>query len=53
MFLFWIMIDKMHINDIVSKVVISVVVIILNYVFSKLFIFKKSDNKEKIKEEEK
>lgn len=29
------------INDIVSKLIISVVVIVLNYIFSKLFVFKK------------
>ena len=28
-------------NDLVMKLVINIVVIILNYVFSKLFIFKK------------
>ena len=47
MLLFWIMIDRMKINDIVSKIIISVVVIILNYVFSKLFIFKKAKNTDK------
>lgn len=33
--------ELMHMNDLVAKLVISVVVIVLNYVFSKLFIFKK------------
>ena len=31
-------------NDIISKVIISVLVVILNYVFSKIFIFKKKNN---------
>lgn len=30
-------------NDIISKVIISVLVVILNYVFSKIFIFKKKN----------
>lgn len=40
--LFWIAIT-MHISDIIAKLAISVIVIILNYIFSKLFIFKKKD----------
>lgn len=39
--MFAFMIDIMHIPDIISKVVVSIVVIILNYVFSKLIIFRK------------
>lgn len=31
----------MHVSDIIGKLIISVVVIILNYLFSKLFVFKK------------
>ena len=31
-------------NDIISKVIISVLVVILNYVFSKIFIFKNKNN---------
>ena len=38
--MFIIMIDKLGINDIVTKVIVSVIVIILNYVFSKLIVFK-------------
>ena len=35
------MIDFMHINELISKIVSNIVVIIVNYVFSKLFVFKK------------
>lgn len=38
---FALMVKVMHINDIVSKIVTQVMVIVLNYVFSKLIIFKK------------
>ena len=34
-----------HFNDVIMKVIANIVVIILNYVFSKLFIFKKKDDK--------
>ena len=42
--LFIIMLDKLKMNDIITKIIISVIVIILNYVFSKLIVFKKKDN---------
>ena len=35
------MIDVMKIHEIISKVISNIVVIIVNYLFSKLFIFKK------------
>jgi len=38
---FALMVKVMHINDIVSKIVTQIMVIVLNYVFSKLIIFKK------------
>lgn len=38
---FALMVEVFHINDIFSKVVTQVIVVILNYVFSKLIIFKK------------
>ena len=44
--LFVIMIDKMGINDIVTKAIVSVIVIILNYVFSKLIIFKAKEKQQ-------
>ena len=39
--LFYMMVDRLLINDLISKLVISVVVIILNYIFSKMWIFGK------------
>lgn len=39
--LLFLMVDTARINDLISKLIISVVVVILNYVFSKLWIFKK------------
>lgn len=44
--LMFILLTLMHINDLVAKLVISVVVIVLNYIFSKLFVFK-NKSKEK------
>ncbi len=38
--MFVIMVDKLGINDIVTKAIVVVIVIILNYVFSKLIVFK-------------
>lgn len=38
---FALMVDVLHINDIVSKVVTQVMVVIMNYVFSKFIVFKK------------
>lgn len=39
--LIYLMIDYMKINELISKIVSNVVVIIVNYIFSKMFIFKK------------
>ena len=39
--LFYFMIDMLKINDIITKALVSVIVIILNYVFSKLIVFTK------------
>ncbi len=39
--MFFVMGNLMNINDIITKVVVSVVVIILNYIFSKLIVFRK------------
>ena len=36
----WLMADVLHVNDLVGKLIIQVVVLILNYVFSKFLIFK-------------
>ena len=37
----WIVIDKLGFNEILMKIVSNIIVIILNYIFSKVFIFKK------------
>lgn len=42
--LFALMIYVLHINDIVSKITTQVIVVVLNYVLSKLVIFKKNNN---------
>jgi putative flippase GtrA len=39
--LMYIFVELINIDDMISKVVVQVVVIVLNYVFSKLFVFKK------------
>lgn len=44
MFCIFIMVDIFSINKMISKIVGNVIVIIANYIFSKLFIFKKGDN---------
>lgn len=40
--LFWIMVELLHVNDFLTKASVAVIVVILNYIFSKLFIFKKN-----------
>ena len=42
MLIMFIMVTTLGINDKVSKLVVQVVVTILNYVFSKIFVFKKA-----------
>ena len=42
---FALMVKVLHINDIISKIVTQVMVVILNYVLSKLVIFKKKSEK--------
>ncbi len=37
-------VDLLNINDLIIKLTANILVIILNYIFSKLFIFKKSKN---------
>lgn len=38
--MFVIMVDKLGINDIITKAIVVLIVIILNYIFSKLIVFK-------------
>ncbi|MBQ8508778.1 MAG: GtrA family protein [Clostridia bacterium] len=45
--LLFVMVDLIHIGDGISKIVVSVVTVILNYVASKLLIFRKQSNEEK------
>lgn len=44
--IFWVLVN-MKFNDIIAKLLIAILVVILNYIFSKLFIFKKSQNTNK------
>ena len=39
--LIYIFVELINIDDMISKVIVQVIVIVLNYVFSKLFVFKK------------
>ena len=39
--LFFVMTELININDIITKALVSVIVIILNYIFSKLLVFRK------------
>ena len=47
-FIMWLMIDKNGYDEFSTKVIASVVVIVLNYIFSKFLIFKKKKNVEKV-----
>ena len=47
-----IVIDMLGYNEILMKIISNIIVIILNFVFSKLFIFNKDKSKEEIKKEE-
>jgi len=40
----YVMISLLRFNDILAKIIANIIVIILNYIFSKLFIFKKKVN---------
>lgn len=42
---FALMVKVLHINDVISKIVTQVLVIVVNYLFSKLLVFRKKDNK--------
>ena len=39
--LMFLLVEMLHLNDLAMKLLVNIVVIILNYVFFKLFIFKK------------
>ena len=38
----WILTDLINIDDKIAKLIVQVILVILNYVFSKLFVFKKN-----------
>ena len=40
MVLMWLLVDIVHVDDVMSKMVVQFVVIVLNYVFSKFLVFK-------------
>lgn len=42
----YVMIDLLHCNDLFVKIITNIVVIILNYIFSKQVVFKKKDQDE-------
>ncbi len=44
--MFFVMVNLLKLNDFFTKCFIAVFVVVLNYVFSKLFIFKDKDKKE-------
>ena len=45
MVLMIVMVSWIHMDEYISKIAVSVIVVIVNYVFSKLFIFRKSEEK--------
>ncbi len=42
LFIMFILVDIFIVNDLVSKIIANIFVVILNYFFSKIFVFKKS-----------
>lgn len=41
MIILYVFVDMLHIDDLVTKIIAQVIVIVSNYVFSKVFVFKK------------
>ncbi len=41
MLFMYLLISVLFVNDLISKILVNIIVVIINYVFSKLFIFKK------------
>ncbi len=37
----WLLTSPLHINDKISKILVQFIIMILNYIFSKIFVFKK------------
>lgn len=44
MFLMWLFVTVAFLNDVVVKIFVNILVIIMNYIFSKLFVFRKDDH---------
>ena len=43
MIFMWLLVDVLSMNSMISKIVVNVLVIVLNYVLSKVFVFKKEE----------
>ncbi|WP_133014352.1 GtrA family protein [Clostridium cuniculi] len=43
MILLFLLVNMIKVNDIISKLVIGVIVVVLNFIFSKVFVFQKVD----------
>ncbi len=41
MVILYIFVDMLHIDDLVTKIIAQIIVIVANYIFSKVFVFKK------------
>lgn len=44
----WLMVDLWHVNVWVAKIISNVIVVIMNYIFSKLFIFNNKQDKKQV-----
>ena len=42
--LMYLFVELVNIDDMIAKIIVQVIVIVLNYVFSKLFVFKKKES---------
>lgn len=42
MIILYVFVDTLHIDDLVTKIIAQIIVIVSNYVFSKVFVFKKN-----------
>lgn len=42
MIILYVFVDMLHIDDLVTKIIAQIIVIVSNYVFSKVFVFKKN-----------
>ncbi len=50
MIIMWLGVTVLHCNDKIVKIISQIVIIVSNYIFSKLFVFKKESKNETIKE---